>query len=627
MQPIDILRTYWGFKSFRPLQEEIINSVISKKDTLGILPTGGGKSICFQIPGLFFEGITLIVSPLIALMNDQVEILKKYHISALAFHSGITQREADIEYSNIRNGKYKMVYVSPERIRSERFKDAIVETPIKLIAVDEAHCISQWGFDFRPDYLLLSELRELLPNIPCVAITASATPQVVEDINKFLFFGKPANVFRQATFRPNLNYVVLQDENKNARLLKIVTKVKGSGLVYTKNRKSTLRLAKFLNENGIVADFYHAGLTVEERNQKQDSWKKGFTRVIICTNAFGMGIDKSNVRFVAHYDIPDSVEAYYQESGRAGRDGEESWCILMYCKPDRSAAELQLDSKYLDRKKIQQFFNALCSHCQIPYNGGLDECFEINVVELASKYKLQLPEIQSALNMLEKEGVLKLSEAYANPPRLRIVSDNLGLYKFYLNNPSYEVFIKTILRMYGGVFDEYVQISEFEISKNLTLSVDRVKLGLKRLTENQLFDYLPQSEKPTFSLLIPRQVDVPYDTQRWKFLKQESSRRLKAAFDYAESHKCRQSEIAAYFGESPNELCGKCDVCRNKRKSLGESINQVSELLKTNFNQNYFSLEQILNKVGSDSFNLEAFRFIMDSGQLDKNKDGLFKWK
>ncbi len=627
MQPIEILRNYWGHKSFRPMQEDVIDSVISKNDTLGILPTGGGKSICFQIPGLFFEGITLIVSPLIALMNDQVEHLKNIHISALAFHSGITRREADIEYSNIRNGKYKMVYVSPERIKSERFKDAIAETPIKLIAVDEAHCISQWGFDFRSDYLLLADLRALLPGVPCIAITASATPQVVEDIKKFLLFGKQAKVFSQTTFRPNLNYVVLEDENKSTRLLKIATKVNGTGLVYTKNRKSTVTLTSFLNQNGIVADYYHAGLTLEERNQKQESWKKGFTRIMVCTNAFGMGIDKSNVRFVVHYDIPESIEAYYQEAGRAGRDGLESWCVLLYCKPDRNVAETLLNAKYLERNKVQMFFNALCSYFQIPYNGGLDECFELNVNELASKYKLQMPEIQTALSMLEKDGILKLSEAFTNATRMRILTDNLGLYKFYLINPSFELFIKTILRMYGGVFDTYIQISEFEISKNLTLSVDKVKQGLKRLSENQLIDYLPQNEKPTFTLMMPRPIDIPYDASRWKFLKKESGRRLKAVFDYADGKNCRQILIASYFGQNDNDLCGKCDVCRNKKRSLGESLNRVSEVLGNEFTKDYSSFEEILNTLGTDPIYLEALRFIMDTGQLDKNKDGLYKWR
>ena len=500
------------------MQEEIINAVISKTDTLAILPTGGGKSVCFQIPGLYFEGITLIISPLIALMNDQVENLKKRDISAIAFHSGITKREAAIEYTNIKNGKYKFVYVSPERIKTELFKEIIAETPVKLIAVDEAHCISQWGYDFRPEYLLISELREILKGVPCIALTASATPQVEKDIKEFLLFNAQSKSFKQTTIRPNLNYVVLDDENKNERLLKIATKVKGTGIIYAKNRKTTVLLAALLNKNGVVADFYHAGFELENRHLKQQSWQKGFTQVIVCTNAFGMGIDKSNVRFVVHYDIPESLEAYYQEAGRAGRDGQESWCVLLYSNPDKLIAEKLLNSKYLDKKTVQIFFNALCNQLQIAYNSGFDETFELDTTELAKKYNIQLPEIQTALGMLQKEGVLKLSESYANPSRLRILTDNMALYKFYLSNPTFELFIKTILRMYGGVFDNYIHISEFEIAKNLKIPLDRVKEGLERLTKMQLFDYLPQNEKPAVTFLMPRPEIIPYDTNRWKFL-------------------------------------------------------------------------------------------------------------
>ncbi len=626
MNPLAILQNYWDHKAFRPLQEEIINAVISKYDTLAILPTGGGKSVCFQIPGLYFEGITLVVSPLIALMNDQVENLKKRDISAIAFHSGITKREAAIEYTNIKNGKYKFVYVSPERIKTELFKEVIAETPIKLIAVDEAHCISQWGYDFRPEYLLISELREILKGVPCIALTASATPQVEKDIKEFLLFNAQSKAFKQTTIRPNLNYVVLDDENKNERLLKIATKLKGTGIIYAKNRKTTVLLASLLNKNGVVADFYHAGLELENRHLKQQSWQKGFTRVIVCTNAFGMGIDKSNVRFVVHYDMPESLEAYYQEAGRAGRDGEESWCVLLYCNPDKISAEKLLNSKYLDKKTVQTFFNALCNQLQMAYNCGFDETFELDTIGLAKKYNFQLPEIQTALGMLQKEGVLKLSDSYVNPSRLRILVDNMALYKFYLANPTFELFIKTILRMYGGIFDNYIHISEFEIAKNLKIPLDRVKEGLERLTKMQLFDYLPQNEKPAVTLLMPRPEIIPYDSTRWKFLKQAALDRLKAVFNYATANECRQELISKYFGETDNHLCGKCDVCRAKKKTMGSVLESVKEVLSKYFSQNYCSFETIIEQVGNQSKNLEALRFLMDTGQLKKNKEGNYIW-
>ena len=624
--PVEILQKYWGHKSFRPLQEEIIHAVISKQDTLAILPTGGGKSICFQIPGLYMNGITLVISPLIALMNDQVGNLKKRDISAIAFHSGITKREAAIEYTNIKNGKYKFVYVSPERIKTELFKEVIAETPVKLLAVDEAHCISQWGYDFRPEYLLISELREILKDVPCIALTASATPQVEKDIKQYLLFNDQSKIFKQTTERANLNYVVLEDENKNDRLVKIATKLKGTGIIYAKNRKTTAALSSLLSKNGVVADFYHAGLDLEERNRKQESWQKGFTRIIVCTNAFGMGIDRSNVRFVVHYDMPESLEAYYQEAGRAGRDGDESWCILLYCKPDMLGAEKLLNSKYLDKKTVQHFFNALCNHLQIPYNSGFDETFELDTAELAKKYKFQLPEIQTALGMLQKEGILKVSDAYANPSRLRILTDNMELYKFYLTHPPFELFIKTILRMYGGIFDDYIHISEFEIAKNLKIPLDKVKEGLERLTKMQMFDYLPQNEKPAIVFLMPRPESIPYDSTRWKFLKQAAVERLKAVFKYASYNDCRQQMIARYFGETENHLCGKCDVCRARKKNIGDALEGVKEVLHKYFTQNYCSFETIVEQVGNKQLNLEALRFLMDTGQLKKNKEGNFIW-
>ncbi len=608
------------------MQEDMINAVISKQDTLAILPTGGGKSICFQIPGLYFEGITLVISPLIALMNDQVENLKKRDISAIAFHSGITRREAEIEYSNIKNGKYKFVYVSPERIKTERFKEVIAETPIKLLAVDEAHCISQWGYDFRPEYLLISELREIFEDVPCIALTASATPQVEKDIKNYLLFTGKSTTFKQTTIRPNLNYVVLDDENKNERLINIATKLSGTGLVYTRNRKTTVTLSALLNKNGVVSDFYHAGLAMDERNQKQQSWQKGFTRVMVCTNAFGMGIDKSNVRFVVHYDLPESLEAYYQEAGRAGRDNQESWCVLLFCKPDILGAEKLLNSKYLDKKTVQNYFNALCNQLQLPYNTGFDETFELDIMELAKKYNSQLPEIQTALGMMQKDGIIKLSEAYANPSRLRILADNMDLYKFYLSNPTFELFIKTILRMYGGIFDNYIQISEFEIAKNLKIPLDKIKEGLLRLTKMEFFDYLPQNEMPAITFLMPRPEIIPYNSERWKFLKQAATERLKAVIKYATKSDCREQNIAMYFGETEARLCGKCDLCRAKKKNMGKTYETVKDILKKYFSQNYCSFETILEQVGNNPKNIEALRFLMDTGQLKKNKEGNFIW-
>lgn len=625
--PLNLLKQYWGHSSFRPLQEMIIQSVIEGKDTLAILPTGGGKSVCFQIPGLYLNTTTLVVSPLIALMNDQVDNLKKRGISAIAFHSGLTRRETEIEYSNIRNGKYKFVYVSPERIHSERFKEIVIDSRIGLLAVDEAHCISQWGHDFRPEYLLIAELRKIIPDTACIALTASATPKVIEDIKNHLGLNKHSHIFQETITRPNLSYVVLEEENKKVRLLKIMEGVKGSGIVYVRNRKTSALVAEFLSKNKISSDFYHAGLGLEERSAKQEAWQKGKTRIMVCTNAFGMGIDKGDVNLVVHYDTPDSLEAYYQEAGRAGRNGLESWCILMTNKPDRLEGKKWIESRYQEKKAVQHVFNALCSHLQIPYNSGQDEVFEIDVHAISKKYNLSVYDIQIALNILQREGVLKLSEAFANPTRLKIQVDNHHLYKFYLENPTYELFLKTILRMYGGLFDNYMPVSEVEMTRNLNLSVNKAKEYLNKLNDLKIIDYIPQNEKPAITLLINRPQIIPFDKTRWKFLKEMAIERAEWVKKYISDRRCRQALLAEYFGETVTTLCGKCDFCRSVRHKLSDAVNEVVPILKKHFCDHFEEMDVICEKIGAQPQRIEALRYLMDTGNLIKNKEGLYKWK
>ena len=627
MEPFEVLNKYWAHASFRPFQEEIINAILSNNDTLAILPTGGGKSICFQIPGLLSEGATLVISPLIALMNDQVDNLKQKNISAIAFHSGLTRRETEMEYANIRHGKYKFIYVSPERIKTERFKDVVANTPINLLAIDEAHCISQWGYDFRPEYRLIVELRKILKNVPCLALTASATPAVQHDIITLLEFKGTFQTFRQTTVRPNLRYAVVDDENKDNRLIKITSKLKGSGIVYVKTRKTAASLSGLMNKHGVVADYYHAGLPLDTRNMKQTEWQKGFTRVMLCTNAFGMGIDKSNVRFVVHYDIPESPEAYYQESGRAGRDGNDSWCILLYCSPDKMSAENLILSRYLDKKYLQVIFNALCNHFQLPYWSGYENTFELDVRALSEHYKFPVHDIKVALGMLQKEGLLKLSDAFSNPSRLRIIANQTELYRFYLANASYEVFIKTILRMYGGIFDNYVPISEFELSKNLTLSVDKVRVGLEKLTALHLFDYIPQNEKPIMTMLMDRPETIPYNKTLWEFLKKTALERFKAMVTYAETKNCRQNALASYFGETNATDCGKCDACRASKQPLGNNLERIKGILSQSFSHDYFSIESIVEFMGGNTEDIEALRYLIDTDNFNINSAGHYKWK
>jgi ATP-dependent DNA helicase RecQ len=627
MKSVEVLEKYWGHKQFRPLQEEIVNSILAGNDTLAILPTGGGKSVCFQVPGLLLGGITLVISPLISLMNDQVENLRSKNISALALHSGLSKKECSIEYQNLRNGKYKFVYVSPERLRTEQFLDTIQATDIRLLAVDEAHCISQWGYDFRPEYILISEFREIIKDCPCIALTASATLKVQFDITTQLQFKKGKQVYRQTIERKNLSYVVLNEEAKNERLLKVCKNIKGTGIVYSRNRKGTSDLAKFLVQNGIKADYYHAGLDYDEKIKKQTSWQNGITRVMVCTNAFGMGIDKGNVRFVVHYEMPDSPEAYYQEAGRAGRDGEESWCILLYCKADKISAENMLKSRFMDKKDLEAIYNALCNHLQIPYGGGFEENFELDTGELNRKYNFKSTEIYTAISMLQKEGLLKLSEAFTNPSRLRIVVTNTDIYAFYLKNPSFEIFIKTILRMYGGLFDNYIAISEYDLARNLKLSVNKVREILKRLTTLKLFDYLPQNEQPLITMLSERQTKLPFDKKRWQFLIQAAEERLQAMISYASKDQCRQNSLSVYFGENNSSTCGKCDVCRAKKIKPSEMVQTVSLALKKELSGTYKTMESILKFLNDEPSKIESLRFLMDSGQIIEKEKGHFTWK
>jgi len=627
MKPVEVLEKYWGHKQFRPLQEDIVNEIVSGNDTLAILPTGGGKSICFQVPGLILGGITLVISPLISLMNDQVENLKARKISALALHSGLSKQECAIEYQNLRNGKYKFVYVSPERLKSELFIDTIQITDVRLIAVDEAHCISQWGYDFRPEYLLISEFRELMKKCPCIALTASATLRVQNDIAEKLSFHKPYQIFRQTIARNNLSYVVLEEEAKNERLVKICKKLEGTGIVYIRNRKGTADISKVLVKNGVKADFYHAGLQYEEKIQKQTSWQNGQTRVMVCTNAFGMGIDKGNVRFVVHYEMPDSPEAYYQEAGRAGRDGEESWCILLYCKADKIASENMLRSRFLTKQTLESIYTALCNHLQIPYGGGFEENFELDTTELNRKYNLKSTDIYTGLSMMQKEGLIKLSEAFSNPSRLRIIVGNTDIYAFYLKNPSFEVFIKTILRMYGGLFDNYGVISEYDLARNLKLSVDKVRQGLQRLTKLKLFDYIPQNHQPLITFLTERPLKFPYDKKRWQLLEQTATERLEAMISYATERNCRQKNLSKYFGETAAQNCGKCDVCRAGKVKQSDVVNDISKLLKKELKGKAYAIEDIFKLINEEPAKIEALRFLMDTGQLKESSKGQFTWK
>ncbi|MCB9250900.1 MAG: RecQ family ATP-dependent DNA helicase [Flavobacteriales bacterium] len=625
-RPEDVLKQYWGFDSFRPLQDDIIESVLDGKDTLAILPTGGGKSLCFQVPGMCLEGLTLVVSPLISLMNDQVHNLKLKGVTALALHSGLTAREAEIEYTNLRNGKYKFVYASPEKVKSERFLWSVSELNIDLLAIDEAHCISQWGHDFRPEYLELEGLRKEL-NCPCIALTASATPKVVQDIIKYLKFKDGNKIFKQSVKRTNLNYVVLKEEHKSERLLRILQKIKGTGIVYARNRKQTAAISDFLHKNNIASDFYHAGLDSEEREKKQTLWKAGKIRVIVCTNAFGMGIDKPDVRLVIHYEIPDTPEAYYQESGRAGRDGLESWCVLLIGPSDLEKNEKWVIERFLDKNQVKNVFNAFCNHHHIPYGGGFEQLYDLDANELNKKYKLKVQDLYRAFEMLSREGLVSLSESYAMSSRIKILMDQEELYWFYVKKTEYEFFLKTLLRMYGGLFDHYTPVSEYEISNKLHHSVNEVRQKLTRLNSLKVLEYLPRNEQPQICFLEERPRNLPYNTKRWNHLKLAALQRWNAMKNYVDTINCRQIALGEYFGEKKIEDCGKCDNCRNRKRDRSSEIKVFREILIQRSIQNKIGQKEMKDLIEADELKINVLRDLMDKGIIVRDKNGNYQHK
>ena len=473
MTPREILKQYWGHDDFRPMQEEIITSVLQGHDTLALLPTGGGKSVCFQVPALAAEGICVVVSPLIALMKDQVENLKTKGIQAIAIVSGMGRREVDIALDNCIYGPIKFLYISPERLASDLVRERIRYMNVNLFAVDEAHCISQWGYDFRPSYLKIADLRELHPKVPVLALTATATAQVREDIQEKLLFKQP-DVYQKSFERRNLRYVVQNTENKLKKLLDVANGIQGSGIVYVRSRKETFEIAKFYNENYIKADYYHAGLPIDERSAKQEAWKTNRTRIIVATNAFGMGIDKPDVRFVIHKDIPESLEAYYQEAGRGGRDEQRAYGVLLYNRTDRVKEEKKFQLSFPSVEEIKRIYHHLANYCQLAYEAGEGESFDLDLGEFCARHQLDAIKTLNALKFLEQDEYVSFNESVYLPSRFRFEVLNEELYNFQIQNPGWDAFIKTLLRSYGGSFENYVRLKEFDLARRTGLNTQQV---------------------------------------------------------------------------------------------------------------------------------------------------------
>lgn len=629
MLPIDVLRQYWGHDQFRPQQAEVIQSVLEGRDTLALLPTGGGKSVCFQVPALCREGICIVISPLIALMKDQVQNLQKKGIPALAIYAGMSYRDIDRLLDNCVYGEIKFLYLSPERLVSDLAIARIRQMNVNLIAVDEAHCISQWGYDFRPPYLEIAKIREFFPKVPVLALTATATPEVVSDIQEKLAF-KEAQVFQSSFSRLNLAYIVRASEAKEDQLIDILQKVPGSGVVYVRNRRRTKEIAQLLQKKRISADFYHAGLTPDERSSKQDAWVAGRTRIMVSTNAFGMGIDKPDVRTVVHLELPDSLEAYFQEAGRAGRDGQKSFAVLLYNSGDRRSLEYQYEQAFPSLDEARKVYRGLGSFFQLALGGGQGESYDFDIATFCQNYQLEVIRVFNCLKLLEQEGLISLSEAVYTPSTLLIKVDKERLYDYQLKNPALDKLLKIILRSYQGVFSNYVNFSEKKLTEYTKTSAELLQKQLLLMQQDQILEYNPQKDKPQLSFLRPREDanHLSFDTKLYNFRKTRHAERIKKAIAYAEDNICRSQQLLHYFGEKDAPVCGVCDVCLQRKKQAldNESFERLRQKITRLLSDEALPVKELVDsfapKMHPDV--LETLTFMQQEGLIEEKNGKLF---
>jgi len=578
----EILSKYWGYGSFRPLQEEIISSLLEGHDTLALMPTGGGKSICFQVPGLVLDGLCLVISPLVALMKDQVHQLTKRGIKAISLTAGMSSREMDIALDNLIYGDFKFLYVSPERLKSELFLSRARKMKISMLAIDEAHCISQWGYDFRPPYLEIAEFRKEFNIDKIIALTATATKEAKEDIIRFLDM-KDVKVFSKSFARSNLSYSVIETENKAGKILDVFTNVPGSGVVYVRSRKKTQEIAAFLNQHGISADYYHAGLNPIERQSRQESWIQNKKRVMVATNAFGMGIDKPDVRVVVHIDLPDSLEAYYQEAGRAGRDERKAYAVLLFNKDDSGNLLKRTIDSQVDVDLIRRVYQCLANQYKLAVGSGLNVSYEFDFDRFTKTFDLPGVQTFHALHKLEMNGLIQLNEGFYQPSKLNSLVDHDNLYRFQVANQKYDPIIKIVLRLYGGeIYNHYVTIKESDIARLLNIPKADVHQKLTHLASVGIFDYEESSSQPHIVFTMPRfEVGkLPIDATHLEKRKEIVISKAKSMVGYAEKpSNCRSLMLQAYFDENSEIECGICDYCIHKKKNESLSANQLLETI------------------------------------------------
>jgi len=624
----EILKTHWGYDSFRPLQEEIINSVLNGRDTLALMPTGGGKSICYQVPAMAKDGLCLVISPLIALMKDQVENLRRKGITAFAIYSGMSRKEVIQTLKVAGESNCRFLYVSPERLETNLFKEYLHSLGISLIAVDEAHCISQWGYDFRPPYLRIATLREELPNVPVLALTASATEIVQNDICEKLRFTNTA-VFRQSFERANLSYSVFQVDSKMNKILDILQKVNGCGLVYTRSRRRTKEISELLVMHGISADFYHAGLSQEERSSKQESWINNKIRIMVCTNAFGMGIDKPDVRVVIHADLPDCLENYYQEAGRAGRDGKRSYAVLLYQSKESEELKSLIETKFPSMEVIRSTYQSLMNYIQLPSGSGEYSSFDFDLPDFTKKFKIPATVTIAVLQTLEQEALLSYSDQLFIPSRVEFATNKENLYAFEKEHPESEELIKTLLRTYAGIFDYPANIHEKSLAFQLKIDLEELKNDLIALHQSRLIDYQPAKEKPQLYFLTnrPKSEDLYINSANYLKRKLEYAARIESMLGYVKDKKvCRSQQLALYFGDKTVKECGICDNCIDSKKaSLGpEEFEKIRTTIITSINQEAKTASQLLQSL--NSFTKEkawkVIDFLQAENEIEVDRNG-----